>query len=126
MTATTMTMMTMIEVPVMMKKLLSVLTAAVLAMAFALPLNAAPISVPKPELVRADVLQKVHDDDRRHWRRKHYRHWRGDRHWKRRHAWRDCRYDRCYPRRYYGRSYGHREFYPRHYRRRPGISIYLE
>ena len=61
----------------MMKKLLSVLTAAVLAMAFALPLNAAPISVPKPDLVRADVLQKVDDDDRRHWRRKHYRHWRG-------------------------------------------------
>jgi hypothetical protein len=115
----------MIEVSVMMKRLLSVLTAAVLAVAFASPLNAAPISVPKPELVRADVLQKVHDDDRRHWRRKHYRHW-GDRHWKRRHAWRDCRYDRCYPRRYYGRSYGHREFYPRYYRRRPGISIYLE
>ena len=110
-----------------MKKLLSVLTAAVLAMAFALPLNAAPVSVPKPELVRADALQKVDDDDRRHWRGKHYRHWRADRHWKRRHAWRDCRYyDGCYPRRYYGRYDGYRDYYPRYYRRRPGVSIYLE
>jgi Ni/Co efflux regulator RcnB len=111
-----------------MKRFLSILTATVLASAFALPLNAAPISVQKPGLVRADVLHKVDDDDddRRKWRRKHYRNWRAERHWKRRHASRYCRYDdRCYPRRYYGRSYGHREYYPR-YRHRPGVSIYLE
>jgi hypothetical protein len=109
----------------MTKKLLSVLVAATLGVAFALPLNAAPISVPKPEVVRADVVQKVDDDDWRKWRRKHYRSWRADRYWKRRHAWRDCRYDRCYPRRYYGRHYGYREYYPGYYRRRPGVSIYL-
>ena len=113
-----------------MKRLLSILTAIVLAMAFAVPLNAAPISVPKPGLVRADVLHRVDDDndDRRGWRRKHYRNWRADRHWKRRHASRYCRYhDRCYPRRYYdhGRYYGYRDHYPR-YRRRPEVSIYLE
>ena len=76
----------------MMKKLVSVLMTAVLAMAFALPLNAGPISVPKPELVRADALLRsmttIGDN--------------GDASiiatggrivWKRRHAWRDCRYD---------------------------------
>ena len=41
-----------------MKKLLSVLTATILATAFALPLNAAPIFVPKPEQVRADVVER--------------------------------------------------------------------
>ncbi|GLS30471.1 hypothetical protein SAMN04488498_103216 [Mesorhizobium albiziae] len=109
----------------MMKKLSSVLTAAVLAMAFAMPLNAAPISVPKPEQVEANATQQV--KHRRHWRHKHYRNWRSDRYWNRRHAWRDCRYDRCYPRRYYGhgRYYGYRDYYPRRYRR-PGVSIYLE
>jgi hypothetical protein len=109
-----------------MKRLLSVLMAAVLAMSFALPLKAAPVFMPIPEPVRADALQKIDNDDRRHWRRKHYRHWRGDRHWKRRQAWRDCRYyDRCYPRRYPGRYYGYRDSYPRYYRR-PGVSIYLD
>jgi hypothetical protein len=108
-----------------MKKLLSVLTATVLAASFALPLNAAPIFMPKPEQVRADAVEQV--KHRRHWRHKHYRHWRADRHWKRRHARRHCRYyDYCYPRRYYdyGRYYGHRDYYPRYYRR-PGVSIYL-
>ena len=86
--------------------------------------------VPKPEQVRADVLQMVDDDDddddRRDWRRKHYREWRADRHWKRRQAWRNCRYyGRCYPRRDYdyGR-YVDRDYYPRYYRR-PGVTIYL-
>ena len=105
-----------------MKKLLSVLAATVLAASFALPLNAAPIFVPKPEQVQTSPVEQV--KHRRHWRNKHYRHWRADRHWKRRHAWRDCRYDRCYPRRDYGRYYGYRDHYPR-YRRRPGVSIYL-
>jgi hypothetical protein len=110
-----------------MKGLLSVLTATILAAAFAMPLNAAPIFVPRPEQVRADVLQKVDDDMmiyRRHWRRKHYREWREDRHWQRRQAWRNCRdYNTCYPRRFYDR-YGERDYYLRYYRR-PGISIYV-
>jgi hypothetical protein len=58
-----------------MKKLLSVLTAAVLGMAFALPLNAAPISVPKPEQAQTSAVEQV--KHRKHWRHKHYRHWRG-------------------------------------------------
>jgi hypothetical protein len=105
-----------------MNKLLSSLLAAVLGMAFALPLNAAPLSMPKPEQVQQSAVEQV--KHRRHWRR-NYSHWRGGRHWNRRHAWRDCRYDRCYPRRHYGRHYGYREYYPRHYRRRPSVSIYL-
>jgi hypothetical protein len=109
-----------------MNKLLSSLLATVLGMAFALPLNAAPLSMPKPEQVQQSAVEQV--KHRRHWRR-NYGHWRGGRHWNRRHAWRDCRYDRCYPRRhygrYYGRHYGYREYYPRHYRRRPSVSIYL-
>jgi hypothetical protein len=40
-----------------MKKLLSVLTAAVLGMAFTLPLSAAPISVPKPEQVQKSAVE---------------------------------------------------------------------
>ena len=81
-----------------MKKLLSALAATILAAAFALPLNAAPMFVPKPEQVRANVVEKV-----KH--RKYYRHWRGDRRWHRRQAWRSCRYyGNCYyPRRYYGK-----------------------
>jgi hypothetical protein len=108
-----------------MKKLLSILTSAILALSFALPVSAAPIFVPKPEQVQAGVVEKVHD--RRDWRRKHYRNWRSERHWNRRHAWRNCRYyGNCYPRRYYGydRYYGYRDYYPRHYRR-SGVSIYL-
>ena len=78
-----------------MKKLLSVLTATILAAAFAMPLNAAPMFVPKPEQVRADVVEKVKQ-------RKYYRNWRGDRRWHRRQAWRYCGYNgNCYPRRYY-------------------------
>ena len=109
-----------------MKKLLSAVTATILAAAFAMPLNAAPMFVPKPEQVRADVVEKV-----KH--RKHYRHWRGDRRWHRRQAWRSCRYNgNCYPRRYSG----YRNYYPRYYRPyypgyyqpyypRSGVSIYL-
>ena len=96
-----------------MKKLLSALAATILAASFALPVNAAPIFVPKPEQVRADVVEKV----KQKWHRKHYRHWRGDRRWDRRwgrrQAWRSCRYyGSCYPRRYYG----YRDYYPRYYR----------
>jgi hypothetical protein len=105
----------------MMKKLSSVLMATILGMAFALPLNAAPLSVPKPEQVQTGAVEQVRH--RKHWRHKHYRHWK-KRH--ARHAWRDCRYyGGCYPRRYYGRYYGYRDYYPRYYRRRPGVSIYL-
>jgi arylamine N-acetyltransferase len=111
-----------------MKKLLSVLTAAVLGMAFTLPLNAAPISVPKPEQVQKSAVEQV--KHRKHWRNKHNRHWRGDRHWNGRYARRDCRYyGGCYPRRYYrpyySPYYGYRDYYPRYYRG-SGVSIYLD
>jgi hypothetical protein len=98
-----------------MKKLFSILAAAILIGAFALPLNAAPIFVPRSEQVRLDSLETVHH------KRKHYRNWRADRPWNRRHAWRSCRYyGNCYPRRYYG----YRENYPRYYRR-SGVSIFI-
>jgi hypothetical protein len=116
-----------------MKKLLSALAATILATAFALPLNAAPMFVQKPEQVRADIVEKV-----KQWKKGHgNRHWRGDRRWDRRQAWRSCRYNgNCYPRRYYG----YRNYYPRYYRPydpgyyrpyypgyypRSGVSIYL-
>ena len=110
-----------------MKKLLSVLTATILAAAFAMPLNAAPMFVPKPEQVRADVVEKV----KQKWR--HYgwhnrNQWRGDRPWDRQYAWRSCRYyGNCYPRRYYSHhDYYNRDYYPRYYRpHRPGVSIYV-
>ncbi len=112
-----------------MKKLLSVVTATILAAAFAMPLNAAPMFVPKPEQVRADVVEKV----KQKWHRKHYRHWRGDRGWDRRNAWSSCRYyGSCYPRRYYGYRNYYRPFYPGYYRPYypgyypgSGLSIYL-
>jgi arylamine N-acetyltransferase len=112
-----------------MKKLLSVLTAAVLGMAFALPLNAAPISVPKPEQVQKSAVEQV--KHRKHWRHKHYRHWRGGRHWNGRYArWDCCYYGSCYPRRYYrpyySPYYGYRDYYPRYYRGGSGVSIYLQ
>jgi hypothetical protein len=49
-----------------------------LAAGFATPLNAAPMFVPKPELARADVIQKVNYYHHRHYRpyyyaRGHYR-----------------------------------------------------
>jgi hypothetical protein len=96
----------------MMKKLFSALTATILAAAFALPLNAAPIFVPKPEQARADVVQPVkHWRNNGHWRGN--RHWRNGRYWNNRYAWRSpCYYGSCYPRRYYG----YRNYYPRYYR----------
>ncbi|ASY68796.1 signal peptide protein [Sinorhizobium fredii USDA 205] len=97
-----------------MKKLLSALPAVVIAASFALPLNAAPIFVPKLEQVQAGMVEQVN----------HRRNWR-DSHWNRRHAWRSCRYyGRCYPRYDYTQSYGYRDYYYR-YHRRPGINIYL-
>jgi len=91
-----------------MKKLMSALAAAILAVCFAIPLNAAPIFVPKPEQARADVVESV-----KHW--KGWRgngYWRNGGHWNNRYAWRSCRYYGCYPRRYYG----YRDYYPRYYR----------
>lgn len=97
-----------------MKKLLSALIAGVLAASFALPLNAAPIFVPKPEQVQTGAVEQV-----RHWR---HRHWHADRHWKKRHARHSCRYyGRCYPR-HYG-YYGYRDYH--RYHRRPGVTIYF-
>ncbi len=101
-----------------MSKLLSALTATILAVSFALPLSAAPIFVPKPAQVQTDAVEQVN-----HWR---HRHWRAERHWNRRHAWRSCHYyGRCYPRHYYSRHYGYRDYYPR-YHRRSGVTIYFD
>ena len=57
-----------------MKKLLSVATATILAAGFAMPLNAAPMFVPKPELARADVIQNVNYYHHRHYRPYYYAH----------------------------------------------------
>ncbi|MEK1933165.1 MAG: hypothetical protein AAAC47_25995 [Pararhizobium sp.] len=87
-----------------MTKLLSALAAVALAASFALPLNAAPIFVPKPEQVQIGAVEQVN-----HWR---HRHWRADRYWNRRYASRSCRY------------YGYRDYYP--YHRRSGVTIYFD
>lgn len=118
-----------------MKTLLSVTLSTVLGIAFSLPLNAAPLSLPKPEQVQQSAVEQIRH--RRHWGHR-YGHWRGGRHWNRRYALRGCGYYGCYPRRYYrpyykryyrphyGFSpyYGHRGYYPHHYNG-PGFSIYL-
>ncbi|TCU20043.1 hypothetical protein [Rhizobium sullae] len=103
-----------------MNKLLSALTAVVLAASFALPLNAAPIFVPIPEQVETGSVVQV-----KNW---HHRHWHAGRRWDRRYA--SCRYyGSCYPRRYsyYGRP-GYYGEYPDYYRyhRRSGVSIYFD
>jgi hypothetical protein len=99
----------------MMNTLLSALTAVVLAASFALPLNAAPIFVPKHEQVQTGAVEQV--------RHRRYRHWHADRHWHRRHAWRSCHYyGRCYPR-HYG-YYGHGGYH--RYHRRSGVTIYFD
>ncbi|TCN34136.1 hypothetical protein EV184_102448 [Sinorhizobium americanum] len=54
-----------------MTKLLAALTALLLAASFALPLNAAPIFVPKHEQVQTGAVEQV----------RHRRHWRAERHW---------------------------------------------
>jgi len=117
-----------------MKMLLSALAATTLAAVFSLPLNAGPISAPKPEQVQA--LETV-----KHWKGwRGNRHWRNGHHWNNRHSWRSCRYyGSCYPRRYGYRNYYPRYdqpyypgYYPRYYRPyyrpyypRSGVSIYL-
>ena len=118
---------------VAMKKLLSVVTATILGAAFALPLNAAPMFVPKPEQVRADVVETVKQwkkgHGNRHWRNgRHFNNryaWRNGRHWNNRYALRNCGYyGSCYPRRYYGSPNYYRPYYPGYYPR-SGVSIYL-
>ena len=59
-----------------MKKLLLVLTATILAAAFAMPLNAAPMFVPKPEQVRANMIEKV-KQKWRHYGLHNRNQWRG-------------------------------------------------
>src|SRR5262245_23802372 len=83
-----------------MKKLLSVATATILAAGFAMPLNAAPMFVPKPELAQANVVENVA-----------YYH-----RYARRYARRSCRYyGNCgYYRPYYHGYY--RPYYPGYYR----------
>ena len=99
-----------------MKKLLSVATAIILAAGFAMPLNAAPMFVPKSEQAQANVVEPV-----KNWKNKHgNRYWRNGRHWNNRYAWRNCGYyGSCYPRRY-----GYRNYYPGYYPR-SGVSIFL-
>lgn len=108
-----------------MNKLLSAFAAIGLAATFALPVNAAPMFVPKPEQVQTGTVEQVH------WR--HHRHWRADRRWDRRHARRDCRYyGRCYYPRHYGYYggyrdrgyYGYRDYY--RYQRRSGVTVYFD
>lgn len=112
-----------------MKKLLSALTAAVLATSFALPLKAAPVFVPMPEQEQTGPVQQV-----KNWK---HSNWQANRYWGRRYVYRSCGYyGRCYPRqygyygnRYYGNGYygngyyGNPGYYP--YYRRSGVSIYL-
>jgi opacity protein-like surface antigen len=96
-----------------MSKFLSAFTAAAVAASFALPVSAAPISVPQPQHVKAGAVEQAN----------HRRNWR-DSHWNRRHAWRSCRYyGRCFPRYDYTQSYGYRDDYRNN--RRPGVNIYL-
>ncbi|MBP1876661.1 hypothetical protein J2Z19_006413 [Ensifer adhaerens] len=103
-----------------MKKLLSTLAAIGWVAAFAIPVSAAPIFVPRPEQVQTNTtIEQVN-----HWR---HRHWRADRRWDRRwdrrHAWRSCGYyGRCYPR-HYGYYGGYRDHY--RYHRRSGVTIYF-
>ena len=105
-----------------MNRLLSGLMAIPLAASFliapAIPLNAAPVFVPKSVEARTDVEQVRH----RKWHHRAHRHWRDERrHW-RRHAWRDRRYyDDDY---YYHRRHG---FYDnRRYGRRHRSGVTLE
>jgi hypothetical protein len=106
-----------------MNKLLSGLMAAALGASFviapAVPLNAAPVFVPKAVEVRSDVETVKH----RKWQR---RHWRAERRYWRRQAWRD--------RHYYGRHYYDDDYYyyrrygvrhPHRYwrRHRPGVTL---
>ena len=85
-----------------MKKLLSVVTATILAAGFAMPLNAAPMFVPKPEQVQADVVENVNYYH-------HYHHYYHRHYWSNRYAW---RYHRPYYHGYF------RSYYP-------GVGLYF-
>jgi len=100
-----------------MKKLFSALVAVVLTASFALPLNAAPIHMPKAEQVQTGDIVQV--------KNRHHGRWRSDRDWNRRYAHRSCRYyGNCYRERYYGYPrYGYRDYYP--YHRRSGVTVYF-
>ena len=111
-----------------MKKLLSVATAIILAAGFAMPLNAAPMFVPKPEQAQANVVEPV-----KKWKNRHgNRYWRNGRHWNNRYAWRNGRhwnnryarncgyYGSCYPR----RTTATANYYPGYYPR-SGVTLYF-
>ena len=105
-----------------MKKLLSVATAIILAVGFAMPLNAAPMFVSKPEQAQANVVKPI-----KNWKHGHgNRHWRHGNHWNNRYAWRNCGYyGSCYPLRYYGYRPGYyRPYYPGYYPR-SGVSVFI-
>ena len=106
-----------------MKTLFSPLAAMVLAASFALPLNAAPIAVPKAvPLHTTDVELVRHKSHGNGYAYGHYKN--------QRYAYRDCRYyGSCYRPRYSGYPrygyprYGYRDYYS--YQRRPGVSLYF-
>jgi Ni/Co efflux regulator RcnB len=107
----------------MNKLLMAAALAASFVIAPAIPLNAAPVFVPKSVEARGDVEAVKH----RKWHRGHRhlraerRHWRAERrHW-RRQAWRDRHYDDDY---YDYRRYGTR--YDRRYLRRQRPNVTLE
>ena len=83
-----------------MKKLLSVVTATILAAGFAMPLNAAPMFVPKPAQVQAGVVENVN----------YYHHYHHGHYWSNRYAW---RYHRPYYHGYYRPYYPGVGLYPR-------------
>ncbi|MCV3241633.1 hypothetical protein [Mesorhizobium sp. ZC-5] len=108
-----------------MNRLQSGFLATTLAASFliapAMPLNAAPVFVPKSVETRTDVQQVRHRKwhrGHRHWRAER-RHWRAERrHW-RRHAWRDRYYDDDYYYRRHGSRYHHRYWRPQ----RSGVTL---
>jgi Ni/Co efflux regulator RcnB len=107
-----------------MNRLLYRLMATTLASSFvvapALPLNAAPVFVPKSVEASGNVDMVKHRKwhrGHRHWRAER-RQWRNERHW-RRHGWQE--------RRYYDDSYYYRrhDVRPHRYwrRERPGVTL---
>ncbi|WP_353834519.1 hypothetical protein [Mesorhizobium sp.] len=71
-----------------MKRLLSALAGTILAVSFALPVNAAPMFMQKPEQAQANVVEPV-----KKWKKGHgNRHWRNGRHWNNRYARRNGRH----------------------------------
>ena len=118
-----------------MKKLLSVAAATMLAASFAMPLNAAPMFMPKPEQARTDAVENVNYSHRHH-HHHHGRYWRSpyygyNRYYHGYHRPYYHGYHRPYHYGYY-RPYHHgyyrpyyRPYYPGYYYPQSGFSLYL-